>query len=619
MRPVRIVFSDLIFIFIITLLAGISVLSYQRIMRFNAAYAWVSHSDQVKLKLVQALSYLKDSEAGARGFLLTKDSSFLVPFTGSEDKTNKILASLDSLIQDAKDEVLNLQSLREMVKAKFKNLNEILRNPDVPPAVNHNRLLEENQLMIQCREIILRMNRTENKLLQERTENKDRYVTITPLYSLIFSILAIIIVILTYFRLRSETSLRFRAEDSEAKIITAGKRLEETELRLRLAIEAAALGTFDWNFANQTFLSSPRLNEIFGFGNQPATHQDLIDALHPDDLPLREKAVADSYTTGALTYEVRIIWPDQSVRWVSVHGKVIYDDNRQPARMYGTVMDIQEQKNFTQELEEKVGQRTLSLIEANDQLENTIMELEQSNAELESFNYVASHDLQEPLRKIIAFCQRITDKDGSGLSESGKDYFNRITRAAMRMQNLIDAFLSYSQTANSAVSYEQVDLNILLEEVKNDLREIIDEKKAVIQSVRLPVIPVIPLQFQQLMINLISNALKYSKPDGVPVITIAASQVSGSDLSEEENNPEANYWKITVSDNGIGFEQQYGHKIFELFQRLHPKSDYTGTGIGLAICKKIVRNHKGFISATGELGIGAVFSIFIPLTEPKQN
>ncbi len=622
MRRIRIVFSDILFVFIISLLAFISIISYQRIMRFNAAYGWVNHSDLIKLNLVQTMSYLTDSESGARGYLLTKDSILLTPFTGSREKIKKTTASLDSLMQDDPEQLVNLNMLREMVNARFLRLNDMLNNPDLPATVLHDQLLAENQSLNQCREILIKMNRIENKLLEERTENKDRYATITPFYSLIFSIFAIIVVILAYFRLRSETQLRFRAEDSEAEIMAAGKKIEETELRLRLAIEAAALGTFDWNFENQDFLSSDRLNEIFGHKDQHITHEDLINGIHPQDKLLREQALADSFINGSLHYEIRIIWPDQSIHWINVYGKVIFDSARQPSRMYGTVIDITPHKKILEELrqsesslEEKVQERTLSLIGANDRLETTIMDLEHSNAELESFSYVASHDLQEPLRKIITFCERISDKDKNNLSDSSKDYFSRISLASTRMRNLIDAFLAYSQTGNVTVNYEKTNLNTLLEEVKNDLHEMIEEKKAVIQSGKLPTLKLIPLQFRQLLINLISNALKYSKPGVPPVITVTAEMVSGIGLNEEENDPAVNYWKIGLEDNGIGFEQQYSNKIFELFQRLHPKSDYTGTGIGLAICKKIIRNHKGFINATGNPGIGSVFSIFMPVIE----
>ncbi|HZE83402.1 MAG TPA: ATP-binding protein, partial [Puia sp.] len=282
-------------------------------------------------------------------------------------------------------------------------------------------------------------------------------------------------------------------------------------------------------------------------------------------------------------------------------------------RWVGASTDIHDQRNFMQELEKKVSERTQSLLQANAELERIIRELERSNSELESFNYIASHDLQEPLRKIIAFCQRITDKEKDHLSDLAKDYFARITGAASRMQNLIDAFLSYSQASNSNIALEETDLNKLLEEVKNDLHDVIEEKKASIYSEPLPSPKVIPLQFHQLFINLIGNSIKYSKESADPQIKISARLVSGKEIAKEVGAPGMDYWKISIEDNGIGFDQPYEHKIFELFQRLHGKSVYGGTGIGLAICKKIMRNHSGFITATGEKGIGAVFSLFIPV------
>ncbi len=233
-------------------------------------------------------------------------------------------------------------------------------------------------------------------------------------------------------------------------------------------------------------------------------------------------------------------------------------------------------------------------------------ELELKNKELESFNYIASHDLQEPLRKIQLFYSRIMDKDSAILSEESKGYFSNIGSAATRMQNLIQALLSYSTASQNDTEYEKVDLNKLMVEVKSNLSDMIAEKNASIISDNLPKISVIPVQFKQVMLNLLSNGIKYAKQDVAPIIKIT------SEVINSDNSKSIKYTKISFSDNGIGFEQQYEHKIFELFQRLHGKNEYMGTGIGLAICKKIIDNHKGFIKVTSEVGIGSVFSIYLP-------
>lgn len=249
------------------------------------------------------------------------------------------------------------------------------------------------------------------------------------------------------------------------------------------------------------------------------------------------------------------------------------------------------------------------LIELNHSLKHKNEQLEQSNNELSSFSYVASHDLQEPLRKIQTFTSRIMEKEYQSLSPQGTEYFKRMDRAAKRMQTLIDDLLTFSRTNTQPKNFKEVDLNQILEEVKSDIKDTIDEKNAIIISDALPVANVISFQFHQLIENLLFNSLKYNKPGIPPQITITCSRYEGSngDLLEDT------YYKIDFRDNGIGFEQQYHKKIFELFQRLHGKSEYPGSGLGLAICKRIMQNHKGAITATGVPGEGATFTVYLPV------
>ena len=252
------------------------------------------------------------------------------------------------------------------------------------------------------------------------------------------------------------------------------------------------------------------------------------------------------------------------------------------------------------------------ILKYQEDLEAKNLELSQSNTELASFTYVASHDLQEPLRKIQTFSNRILEKEYENFSSGTKDYFQRITSASKRMQNLITALLNYSRANTSEITLVPTDLNSIIEEVRNNLGEMIEEDGVTIETSQLPVLNIIPVQFNQLFSNIILNAIKY-KRDGVnPVIKISAEIISVSEMQIQMVFTHDTYWKITVSDNGIGFEQQFADKIFELFQRLHGKNDYEGTGIGLAICKKIVQNHHGFIEAKGKPGIGSTFNIYLP-------
>jgi light-regulated signal transduction histidine kinase (bacteriophytochrome) len=236
------------------------------------------------------------------------------------------------------------------------------------------------------------------------------------------------------------------------------------------------------------------------------------------------------------------------------------------------------------------------------------------NEELESFNYIASHDLKEPLRKIQTFTSRIIEKGEDLLPQDTIYYFDKIVSSASRMQLLIEDILMFSQTTANEKSFEKTDLNLVLQEVKIILSTSFEEKKATIEYNELPAIMAIPFQMQQLLLNLISNALKYGKESVAPYIKISSSVVDSSLLESSVLISNAtSYNLISVEDNGIGFEEQYADKIFDLFTRLHEKNQYSGTGVGLAICKKIIYNHQGFITTQSSIGQGSVFNLYFPI------
>jgi signal transduction histidine kinase len=259
-------------------------------------------------------------------------------------------------------------------------------------------------------------------------------------------------------------------------------------------------------------------------------------------------------------------------------------------------------------LEEKVAERTAEIRDINETLRNKNLELERKNEELRSFTYIASHDLKEPLRKISMFTDRIVETENEKLSPPGKKYLERIEAAIRRMQSLIDSVFSYAQT-ETVHEYQATDLNEVAEQTVDILDEAIEEKDAEVKYNNLPQLYTIPGQMEQLFINLISNSLKYSKPDVKPSIEITSEKkikrLNGDTLPSEG-------WEIRFKDNGIGFDEQYKEKIFQIFQRLHGNEEYSGTGIGLAICKKIVENHNGTITASSSPGEGATFTVFIP-------
>jgi signal transduction histidine kinase len=261
---------------------------------------------------------------------------------------------------------------------------------------------------------------------------------------------------------------------------------------------------------------------------------------------------------------------------------------------------------------EELGIANKELAFQNDEKEKRAAELSIANKELLAFTYISSHDLQEPLRKIQTFVTIILENENKNLSDNGKYNFQRMQLAAKRMQQLIDDLLAFSRINTTDHKFEKTELNIIVEEVKTELKETIQEKHATIETTELCSANIIIFQFRQLMYNLISNALKFSNPDIPSHITIKSRIVKGSNLHIEKLSPEKKYCHITIKDNGIGFEPHFSERIFEVFQKLHGKDIYGGTGIGLAIVKKIVENHNGIIIATSELDKGAQFDIYIP-------
>jgi len=272
------------------------------------------------------------------------------------------------------------------------------------------------------------------------------------------------------------------------------------------------------------------------------------------------------------------------------------------------------------QMEEKE-KRAAELIIANEELtfqngekEKRAAELIIANKELESFTYISSHDLQEPLRKIQTFATRLIADESHNLSDKGKEYVLKMQDAANRMQTLIDDLLAYSRTTTSERKFENTDLNTILEAVMNDFKETIAANHATIETGEMCEVRVIRFQFRQLMHNIIGNALKFSNPGRPLHITIKSRKIKGNEIKDQKLSSEKEYCHITVSDNGIGFDPKYKDHIFEIFKRLHDKEKVAGTGIGLTIVKKIVENHNGIIKATGKLHEGATFEIYIPAT-----
>lgn len=319
---------------------------------------------------------------------------------------------------------------------------------------------------------------------------------------------------------------------------------------------------------------------------------------HPDDLHLLPARTQSKKTfqqvDSMIQYECRMKHKDGDYRWLLVREIVLKaEEDGAIVQITGAALDITRRKEM---------ERTI--------LQNT-NQLEQSNASLEEFAYVASHDLKEPLRKISTFGDRLVAAHMDKLNDEGKIYLRKIVDASQRMQNMISDLLSISMISGNR-QFEKVSLQKILEETLQTLEFKIEQQKAVIQYENLPEAHVVPSQFRQLFQNLIANSLKFVREGVEPVISIESSIADGEETAAYPLAKAPAYLKLVFSDNGIGFESEYAQKIFAIFHRLHGRSEYEGSGIGLAICKKIVEHHGGVIFASGEPGVGATFTLIVP-------
>lgn len=381
-------------------------------------------------------------------------------------------------------------------------------------------------------------------------------------------------------------------------------RLSLREAQFSQAQRMAGMASWEWYFGDTTIQWSPEMYSFWGYepGEIDVDLDSVAQSTHLDDLPILQHAISKALSGEDVEMEYRRFSKTGREIFIRSVGKIIRNDREEAIGVFGIDMNVTNYKR--QEME---------LAMLNRQLEEKNRELEMRNSELKSFSYVASHDLQEPLRKIYTFNSLILELDADRLSDMGKNYFKRSIAATERMQRLIKDLIAYSQTETGNELRQPVDLEVLFNQVRDEHQDTIITTGATFDVAPLPTVPVIEFMFRQLLHNLVGNALKYAHPDRPPFIRLTYEEIAGETGTASFAMPSARYHKLTVTDNGIGFDAVYSRKIFEVFQRLHGRNEYSGTGIGLAICQRIMESHKGVISADGRVGEGATFTACWPV------
>lgn len=393
----------------------------------------------------------------------------------------------------------------------------------------------------------------------------------------------------------------------------AEESLRESENRFRTLAEALPQMVWMRDVKGNIEYGSRSWEEYSGIKGVSEAWRYMV---HPEDW----QTVMDSWKRDAeksqpYRYEVRLRNKEGEYRWHYASGEPVRNKDGVVIKWIGALTDIHAQKTFAENLEKEVEARTQDLRNSERKLEQTVKELERSNEDLQQFAHVASHDLKEPVRKVLTFGHRLKDELGKNMSERALGYFSKIESASLRMYSMIDGVLLYSSMNALEQTREVIDLNETIQNIEEDLEVGIAQKEATLHYNNLPSIEGSPILVYQLFYNLVGNSLKFAKAGEKLTIEVLSKPLSEEEVRAFEINEPRNFVKISIKDNGIGFNQANADKIFQTFMRLNAKDKYEGTGLGLSLSRKIVERHGGMIYAEGREGEGATFHVILPVEQ----
>ncbi|WP_338645105.1 ATP-binding protein [Flavobacterium sp. KS-LB2] len=576
----------------IVVVCYIASMFYSQMKKLDSTVELIANSNQTQLELEKLLSVISNYDTSLRSYIITKEDAYIEDRFLSRGKIEESITKLKLLT--ANDSIRNndIGKLKKLIDLRFKLFRRTLllaqSNNATPEAINA-MLLESSKVTESMKSFVTKIIFSESTKTEFQNNNHQFELQDSIITAFLLVILSLLILLLSFQKMNVDIDELKKAND-QLKLLNESYNTAEM---------TAGFGHWMVNVETSMYTFSDNLYRLMGV--EPNAFEpnieNTIKYIHPDDLAYVTKIHTDSLVNHQSTSMVfRFLTPSGDIKYIMGVGSFTTNGSGELVKI-GVNYDITSQYKKTLELEENN------------------KELKYINTELEAFNNIVSHDLQEPLRKIQMFISRLEEKELNLLSQQGKDYFSKIRLTANRMQTLLMDLVNYSRTIKGDKVFVETNLNKVIEEILQDLSSNIEDKNASIEIRNLPTIKAIPFQVKQLFINLISNSLKYSKEDIAPKISITSNKITDKEKQNYKIANKKDYYKIVISDNGIGFKQEYADKVFLLFKRLETNPKYSGTGLGLAICSRIVENHNGFMKVKSKPNAGAKFYIFIPKVE----
>lgn len=573
----------------IVVVGYIASVFYTQMRSLDSSVNLIANATETQLELEKVLSIISIYETNLRSYIITKDESYLENRFLRRGEIESNFKRINKLVANNPARVKDVKRLKKLIDYRFALFREtlLLAKSKVPNSLQLNaKLRESNDFTEIMKNFVYKTINAEGDKVKIHNDNHQFELQDSIISAFLLVLLSLLILLLSFNKMNVDIDELKKAND-ELKFLNHS---------FNNAEKIAGFGHWKINLETNKYTFSDNYFRLLGLEPQSFTPcwENISKYVHPDDIDYVTQMHLESlktYKPTSLMY--RFVLPNGDLRYVMSVGSFTKNGKGERVKT-GVNYDMTDQFKRTIELEEN-----------NKELKNI-------NEELESFNNIVSHDLQEPLHKIQMFISRIEAKEMNSISEQGKVYFSKIRTSANKMQTLLIDLVNYSRTIKGDKIFEETNLKELVDQVIDDLSSDIEEKKAKINIGTLPTVKAITFQMEQLFINLISNSLKYSQEGVTPEISIFSEKIDEHELLNNEMVSDEDYYKIVVKDNGIGFKQEYAEKIFVLFQRLETGSKYAGTGLGLAICKRIVDNHDGLIKVLSEPNFGSEFSVFIP-------